>query len=439
MVRWYRLVLVVTAALGAAVVATLALAADGPLALDRAVARWFDAHGTGGAVAQVVTQLGAGPVVYPLLAIVCAATAAPALRWRWRTYLPVALLAAAQVVEVVVTAPFVRVGPDDGDPLRTSLSSGHAAAAVVAWGLAAHLVTRASGRRRPEPAIVATLVVLAVAVTRVSLGTHWLTDVVLGVLVGVVLLGASVAVLDRVGADADTRPARPPLPAWLTDAGSATGADAWWRGRWAWALPGAVAVFDVVSILAQAPARRLGDLLVYHGTAGSVATGQDLYEFRTVFGLPFTYPPFAALLAEPLARIPLGLVQTGWTLASLAAAVVVTFTVLRPVVDRIGAPVTLAAVLLCSPVRSHLSFGQVGLFLVALVGLDLVAGARGGRWRGLGTGVAIAIKLTPAVLVPWLALVDRGRAWRTAAWATGCTALGLLLVWPSAPDRKSVV
>jgi alpha-1,2-mannosyltransferase len=176
----------------------------------------------------------------------------------------------------------------------------------------------------------------------------------------------------------------------------------------------------------------LKDLLVYHGAGGTAGAGENLYAFRTTFAMPFTYPPFAALIVEPLSRMPLGVAQTLWTVATLAAVVALAPVALRPVVDRIGLPLTVTALLLSSPVRSHLRFGQVGVFLVLLVALDLLHNR---RWKGWGLGLAIAIKLTPAVFLPWLAV---SRKWKrlggTLAWLVGATVVGLVLLWPSASD-----
>ena len=105
---------------------------------------------------------------------------------------------------------------------------------------------------------------------------------------------------------------------------------------------------------------------------------------------------------------------------------------LRPVVDRIGLPLTVTAILLTSPMRSHLRFGQVGVFLVLLVALDLVQ--RKGP-KGWGLGLAVAVKLTPAVYLPWLFVTRRWKRFGgTLAWVVGSTVLGLVLLWPSAGD-----
>jgi alpha-1,2-mannosyltransferase len=199
-----------------------------------------------------------------------------------------------------------------------------------------------------------------------------------------------------------------------------------------WTIPAAAAALPVALLLAAPPAERLKDLLVYHGAGGTAGAGENLYAFRTTFSMPFTYPPFAALVVEPLSRMPLGVAQTLWTVATLAAVVALAPVALRPVVDKIGLPLTVTALLLSSPVRSHLRFGQVGVFLVLLVALDLLHNR---RWKGWGLGLAIAIKLTPAVFLPWLAVSRKwNRLATTLAWTAGATVLGLVLLWPSASD-----
>jgi alpha-1,2-mannosyltransferase len=175
----------------------------------------------------------------------------------------------------------------------------------------------------------------------------------------------------------------------------------------------------------------MGDLSVYVGSAKYVDAGLNLYNFRTEPGLPFTYPPFAALIAEPLARMPLIVVQVVWVIATLAAVIAVAQVAMRPVVDRIGLPLTVTFLVSSAPVRSHFRFGQVGLFLVLLVAADLLSRR---RLHGWGVGIAAAIKMTPVIYVMWLAVAGRWTRFRTAlAWGASTTILGIVLLYPSSP------
>lgn len=228
--------------------------------------------------------------------------------------------------------------------------------------------------------------------------------------------------------------APPPYPA-PDGAGAVDRLRRWLRtSPWAWSVPAVAALVPIVPILLTPPGDRMIDLLVYHGAGGTAGAGENVYAFQTVFAMPFTYPPFAALVLEPIARMPLGLAQALWTIATLAAVVALATTALRPVAARFGLPLTTAALLLCSPVRSHFRFGQVGLFLVLLVTFDLLRRHQG-RGAGAGLGLATAIKLTPAVYLPWLAVTGQWRRLSaTLLWCGGATVLGLVLLWPSSGD-----
>jgi alpha-1,2-mannosyltransferase len=81
-----------------------------------------------------------------------------------------------------------------------------------------------------------------------------------------------------------------------------------------------------------------------------------------------------------------------------------------------------------------MGFGQVNLFLVALVLADVAALGRGRPWAGVGIGLAAAVKLTPGVFVLYLLLTRR---WRAAATATG-TFLVASLIALAVDPRTSI-
>ena len=353
----------------------------------------------------VVTQLGSGALLYPLLALLAGHAVRRGTAPR-QALLPLAVLAGMQVLEAVTFVTLVRPGPVGGE---VSFSSGHAMTAVLGWGLVARHV---GGRRAATAAVV---LAATAGVSRVALQLHWASDVLAGALLGVIALVV-----------VDTALHRHPLPAVPRQALRLTGSP------WAWAITGAAALVPLVPLLLVPGSERMKDLLVYVGAGSTAGSGADVYDFRTAFDMPFTYPPFAALLSEPLSRVPLGLLHLLWVAATLAALVGVARVAMQPVVARLGLPVTLALLLVSSPVRSHLRFGQVGVFLVLLVAADLLSDR---RRNGAGLGLAVAIKLTPAVFLPWLAVRLRWRALLTSvAVAGGTTLLGLALLWPSAQE-----
>lgn len=153
----------------------------------------------------------------------------------------------------------------------------------------------------------------------------------------------------------------------------------------------------------------LVDLEVYRLAGEYLMTGRDFY--RLPGDLPFIYPPIAALLAVVVWALPTLLVQLLWTAMNTACVVAI---VRRCGVRGWALPVVATlAILLLQPVRFTFVLGQVGLLLCALVVTDLfgaIGRARSGRagtlgrWAGWRTGLAAALKLTPAVVVPHLLL-----------------------------------
>lgn len=390
-----------------------------PLDVDRWSLGLLVAHRGDAATATAVgvALLGSGMLLYPLL-LLPVLLRGPA--HRVPALLAVAALAAAQLLRDVLLAGTDFSRPEQELHLTTAAgaatASGHAMTAAVGWGLLLAQVTR----RRNAVAVAAAVGVL-VGAARAYLAVHWLSDAVAGLLLGLAFLLAALPLLAHPPGRLRGAPSQvdgwPPLH--------------WPRPDRRWLLPAAAAVAALAPILFTPPAQRMKDLLVYAGSAAAAGSGADVYAYRTPFGMPFTYPPFAAVLVEPLSRIPLGLLQMLWAAGTVALLIPLANVALAPVVRRIGLPLVLTLLLVSAPIRSHLRFGQVGVLLVVLVAADLLRSRRGG-W---GVGLATAVKLTPAVFVPWMVVTGglRGRALRTVAWAAAATVAGLLLLWPSSP------
>ncbi len=169
------------------------------------------------------------------------------------------------------------------------------------------------------------------------------------------------------------------------------------------------------------------DLFVYQHAGGRVLDGLAVYGSRDpVMDLPFTYPPFAAVAMVPLAVLPTWLAAAllaGASVGALAVAVVVVRRALHlPAPGWLVALVVAAAVAL-EPVWQNLTFGQLNLFLMLAVLVDMVLAdrRRDSRWSGLLVGIAAGLKLTPLVFVVLLLLVGRRATAGRAAMAFAST------------------
>ena len=119
------------------------------------------------------------------------------------------------------------------------------------------------------------------------------------------------------------------------------------------------------------------------------------------FPLPFTYPPFAALLFFPLHYLPFGVVGVGWLLLTVAALYKVAAIALElvgsdPGTRRAMAMVWTAGGMWLEPMRTTLDYGQVNVFLV----LGAMVAVRSSRWwiSGPLVGLTAGVKLTPAII-----------------------------------------
>lgn len=173
------------------------------------------------------------------------------------------------------------------------------------------------------------------------------------------------------------------------------------------------------------------DVDVYRLGARAWLDGQPLYTdealFHTASGLdlPFTYPPLAAIAFCPFAWLPLPAASAAITCTTLAALIIAMAIVLAGLAVSPGprtapgpdwlhrtwlaAAIVAPAVVLFEPIRSNFNFGQVNAVLMALVIADCVP--RRTPWpRGALLGLAVALKLTPAVFVLYFLLRRDGRA-----------------------------
>jgi alpha-1,2-mannosyltransferase len=241
----------------------------------------------------------------------------------------------------------------------------------------------------------------------------------------------------------------------------------------------AASVAGWVALVASRPGTywQQSDAVVYREAGVAVRHGAALY--AQAFGaahLPFTYPPFAALVfaaASPLSFPVWQLILAACGLCCLvlsahAAVRLAAAGGVEPVGGawpgrggaepvgggapgcggvepgggaaepgwaggarsrRLGLALCVAAVgLWLEPIDLTLHFGQINLILMALVLVDLAA-PDSARYKGVATGIAAGLKLTPLIFLPYLLLTGRVRAAAVgAASFAGTVAVGFAVL-----------
>lgn len=239
-------------------------------------------------------------------------------------------------------------------------------------------------------------------------------------------------------APGQARPSQGTEPAWLAEHRGTT---------WVLRVLAAASVGVAAGLaLAEATGHQI-DFDIYRMGAGHVF-GSELYAVRLSRalmggspGMHFTYPPFAALLFVPFSWLPVRAGQITWSLLNLAALFAVaalSIRAVRPQWSR-GTTCCIAALALLpvarlDPAALTLALGQVNIVIVLLVLADLTCvlrvGSAGTSLRGIGVGIAAAVKLTPLIFVPFLLLTRQFRAAATALCTFVLCSLGTLAIAP---------
>ena len=186
------------------------------------------------------------------------------------------------------------------------------------------------------------------------------------------------------------------------------------------------------------------DLRVYHGAINYwVHDGGSIYDFVLPFSTyGFTYPPFAALMMLPMAITPWHLAIAISCVTCAVVSVMFVYWFVDPIARRQGwhrgfaVGLVVAFAIAFEPLRETFLFGQVNMYLVVLVGADvLFLVARGNRFAGVGIGLATATKLTPGIFILYLLVTKR---WRAALVASATAAAATLFAAAVAPDASRV-
>jgi alpha-1,2-mannosyltransferase len=226
----------------------------------------------------------------------------------------------------------------------------------------------------------------------------------------------------------------------------------WRRMSWRFFQLASVALFVYAGwqVLRHIPYRI--DIEVYRMGGQAWLNGQPLYSgdvmFHTMIGLdlPFTYPPLAAIVFSPFAWMPFPVASVAITCTTLVLLVVSTVIVLtrldiwsgsttatsEPAWARrtwLALALVALAMINLEPIQANFDFGQINVVLMTLVIADCVP--RRTPWpRGVLVGLAIALKLTPAVFLVYFVLRRDGRATLTAVLSFVVASLaGFVLAW----------
>jgi alpha-1,2-mannosyltransferase len=175
---------------------------------------------------------------------------------------------------------------------------------------------------------------------------------------------------------------------------------------------------------------RNGGLIVRHVSPPYNGTEYALYDWpANNQALKFTYTPFAALFFAVVSFVPWSALPRITQVANLIFLFIAAWCTMGALGYRDrrvrlgGALLGFAIGLLTEPVFRTLYLGQINLLLMAAVIWDLCQ-PEDRRWKGIATGLAAAVKLTPLVFIPYLFLTRKYRA----AWVVTGTFLATIVL-----------
>lgn len=144
-----------------------------------------------------------GPAGVGTIAAIVAIALFIARRFRWAAYLFVTIGGGA-ALDAELKHYFARARPDVAEMLRHasgySFPSGHAMGSTITFGALTYLAFRLTSKWRWQSAALAFAItlVLSVALSRVYLGVHWISDVGGGVVAGLFWLGSTTAAYEML-------------------------------------------------------------------------------------------------------------------------------------------------------------------------------------------------------------------------------------------------
>lgn len=184
------------------------------------------------------------------------------------------------------------------------------------------------------------------------------------------------------------------------------------------------------------------DVYVYWYALNNWFSGNSLYDWYALPDYkmyPFTYPPFGAWALSPLTWFDYDAAARLMIMAIALQTAVIVALVGRSLSWSWGSAFAIApwaAILVqqcLEPFTQSVGFAQVNTAMMALVMIDVAAPASW-KGRGVASGLAAAIKLTPAIAV--LIFLLR-RQWRSAITMVATSLAVTLLSWVISPGESA--
>ncbi|HZM77146.1 MAG TPA: glycosyltransferase 87 family protein [Candidatus Limnocylindrales bacterium] len=208
--------------------------------------------------------------------------------------------------------------------------------------------------------------------------------------------------------------------------------------QWQWLIYVLMTGVSVALFFRLAIPHKFFDLDIYRHAVRWWAGGHELYDYAQPDFLQgflyFTYPPFAAILLVPFGFVPLGVAGAIFTIGSVAAIFFTTKWLFEAERLRFSllaiAFVAVPLIVLIEPMRENIMLGQINMVLITLIVFDLL---KLDRWKGVGVGLATALKLFPGIFIVYFLVT---RQWR-AAIVSSATAAGATLLAAAISPRAS--
>ena len=194
-------------------------------------------------------------------------------------------------------------------------------------------------------------------------------------------------------------------------------------------LLGVLALVSLVAVFTTRVSNKMPDFEVYWQAGERALAREPLYR-DTDGHYQFKYLPAFALIAAPLAKVPLPAAKGAWFAASSLLMIVLLGLSLKALPDVRRPPPLLLVITFLAMAKFYaheLVLGQVNLLFGVIVALALVL-MRGGREIPAGGLLALAVVVKPyaVIFLPWL-----GTRKRRGAFAAMLGALVLFLVIPA--------